>query len=507
MFAGRYFAPRYWAGRFFAREGSAASAEGSYFGGRYFASRYFAPRYFSLTSGEGAGPSLPAGYLHARAGIFLAGVTHCGLVPREPVVTIGGVVRGIRLVEGFQITHVLGQPSVCTLQCYGYRPIVGQQLVIADESASSRLIFGGLITAVRRRVQRDANIIWDVAADDWSGLINAYQPVYLRLEDVAVNVAINRILAFTDPALAIRPGLIPASLGRISQTFEGTDVMTAIGTIAGAVNAYYRLTPWKRIDLFQGEALDGNALVLDNDTRARDIGLETLLNQQRTRVQYEGGGGSLTALASVGATTLEVDECGWYDPAGGTVRVGVTFPTYTGVSAESGPGLLTGCAGVTEDLPQGAKVNLWHQATDAAAVTARASLLGGGLSGIAIAYARDERLNRSTLAGLADRELAWGKDPTESLTWTDDGIFWWPGKLVTVDLTETGKIVQGDATNTAPSVSGELRLQSVAIRFHGAREEAADYPAGTVPPVKLTRDMIARPGRRASVVDILVGAP
>jgi hypothetical protein len=503
MFASRYHAGRYHASRYAAFGVGSGASSGAYHPARYKPRRHHATRYVAIDGEASGGVEPPDGYCHARAGVMLCGVTRCGLVPMDALVRVGGVTRGVRFHPGINIQHTLGQASSCTFQASGYRPIPGQQVIVSDESAGGRLLFGGVITRVQRRIIRRQHVFWDCACTDWTELANSYAKVYLRLDNVAVNVAIRRVLAFTDPALGLRAGSIPASLGRVTQTFEGEDVMTAIAMIAAAANAFMRLTPWKRIDLFQGEALDGNDLVLGDTTPYRHASLEESIDQQNTVVDQEGGGGTLTVLAPFGGTTLDVDECGWYSDSGGVVRVGHVFVTYAGRSAASGAGQLTGCTGISEDLPQGASVFVWETASDPTAIANRAALLGGGLSGVAVFVSRDNRLSRQSAAGHAAQVLAWQGEKADDLSWTTDNRHYWPGKIVTVNLPNTGKLHASDSTDTAPAVVGELRLQAVAINFRGDREASINH-ALPLPPVRFHRHAQARPGRHASVVDILV---
>lgn len=106
------------------------------------------------------------------------------------------------------------------------------------------------------------------------------------------------------------------------------------------------------------------------------------LTQVRTRITVIGGGTQTTAPVAAGATSISVEDCSWFAGTGGTVLARNQIITYTGTSAASGPGNLTGvpAAGtgcINTALLQGDEVQVYVQRNDAAAQTALAALEGG----------------------------------------------------------------------------------------------------------------------------------
>lgn len=113
-----------------------------------------------------------------------------------------------------------------------------------------------------------------------------------------------------------------------------------------------------------------------------DLEYQLDLSQVRTRVTAVGGGGTTTAPVAAAATTIPVNECAWYSATGGTILARGQYLTYTGRSAASGPGNITGvpAAGtgsISIALLQGDEVQVVVTQNDATAQSALAALEGG----------------------------------------------------------------------------------------------------------------------------------
>lgn len=182
-----------------------------------------------------------------------------------------------------------------------------------------------------------------------------------------------------------------------------------------------------------------------------------------------------TVGPSAADTSLQVQELSFYASGGGWVEVSGQLIRFTGRSAASGAGTLTGVpasgigaltvsvpydtpvinwphltgvSGVLYSLNKGDALNLLVTVNDGFAQSAMATYVGG--DGIHELYESDNRLSETEATDRANALLTLMKDP-----------------LVTVDYdtrdqtTRTGRTVA--ITLTAPSVSGTFKIQSVTL--------------------------------------------
>jgi hypothetical protein len=74
-------------------------------------------------------------------------------------------------------------------------------------------------------------------------------------------------------------------------------------------------------------------------------------------------------MVAAGATTVAVDEIGWYSASGGTVRAGTVIFTYTGRDADSGPGNSRAAAASRTRSRRANRSTSWCTVDDATAQT------------------------------------------------------------------------------------------------------------------------------------------
>jgi hypothetical protein len=442
-------------------------------------------------------PPTETTYEHARSNVCRAGVAVAGLAPYRLRCTIGGVERGMQ-IQGFSVTHTLGQASSCSVRTTGFSVAKGQEIRIADDGVQN-LIFGGTIMKRRRPIQSGGPVIYELLCADWIWLMNKDARVFERFDNVGANTAVRRILSYCDPTLAIRPGSIPQALGNVTVTCEGDTVWDAIGRVAKAANAYVHVTPMKAVDLFQDQPPNAQTLLLhDAGGGVKNLIVEDFLDQVRNRVWYAGGGAQATGVAPAGGTAIGVEECGWFATSGTALADGMPI-SYTGRSVGSGPGSLTGVSGLTRDVPLGALVQVLVKVNDATRQTALAAVLGGGLTGVAIYYQADRAVSVAEATGRANQHLQFYGDAIDQIMCTVDDHTpgqreWEAGRLVDVDVED----------DTGESTTGTFRIASVVI--HGRQDTFAPGHAYGTRSLSLERDITLRPGMRQSVVDLLVDA-
>ena len=188
-----------------------------------------------------------------------------------------------------------------------------------------------------------------------------------------------------------------------------------------------------------------------------------------------------TLACAAGDTSIRVLLLENFSGSGGWVRLAGQLVSYTGRSASSGEGTLTGipssgvgsvlvavaggeevvnvphltgipasgAGAIVTALQKGDEVNLLAVRNDAAAQTALAALIGG--DGIQEEYIQDRRLSLTEADDRGDALLALHKDPIEAVTYTTHDKRTASGKEITVNL------------GAPTSVSVTLTIQRVTI--------------------------------------------
>lgn len=377
---------------------------------------------------------------------FTLGTEDLGAFTHAFSVVVAGTTRttGFDLDE-FTITYTLGRPSTLRAVVVGFTPSPGQEIVVCDGGIGGRRLFGGHIVAVTlapTRVQGDRRA-YVIDCQDYSWLLDRYARVTAVYEDIGYNTCANRIIkSFTDGGF--RPGSVASSLGRVTRIeFTQETVRNALERLADAAEAYLHISPTKHIHIFQAPThLAANVVALqDADPSFSRLSRTLDYTDIATRIEVRGGGSLTTADVIAGATTIPVAECRWYAGTGGRVLIEQQEVTYTGVSAASGPGTLTGCAGITRAIPSGVTVDVFVRVNDSSAQTALAAVLGGGASGVSVEYVADARLTVGEATGRANKLLSHRKAGSDVLSYTaydevtDAAAYAVPGKLAYVDLT------------------------------------------------------------------------
>lgn len=330
------------------------------------------------------------------------------------------------------------QPNTCDGTFRGFTPSEYQEIKVFNGGVDVGvpLFIGNLLNVTGDSTRKAERVSFPLHAVDPRWLIDRYALVTKRYNAVGVGTIVADILAnYTNGGFTL--GYCPMTLGNPDITFRAERVSSCLARLAKAVGATARVYYTKRVSIAITHDDEGNSLSLtDSSLEHWDVKSAADGTQIRTRVIYEGGGSVATAVAGASGTTIDVEESGWYSATGGTVRAGLNFVTYTGVSAASGPGTITGCSGITHDIPQGENVNVYIQADDAAAQAALAALLGGGLSGIAVHYLSDGRLSIDECQKRADAALDQYTSALKTIQYTTTNPYTRAGRFVTVNVTK-----------------------------------------------------------------------
>jgi hypothetical protein len=400
----------------------------------------------------------------ARSGEFRSGQARSGDSSLEPLsVTVGGVTT-TTLWSDLEIRLDLEAPGTASGRFMSSSIAAGEAVEVWRGGVGVGVpLFGGTALQLAPRSKRfSERITTDVTATDYRWLLNQPTRVTTRFQAIGVNVAVHTLINSFAPAGFVA-GYLPSTLGNIGEMqFTDETFTRALDRIAAQVDggAYWTLDPEKRVSMWPTSEdpphLAGVALAVTDATsaqRAPKVDLD--LTGVRTRVICEGGGSQASALALIGATEVAVDETGWYNTAGGDARAAQTVFTYTATSPSAGPGVLTGCSGITDDIPQGETVYVREQADDAGAQTVLATLIGG--SGIAVHVVKDGRINAASAAQRATAELTFYDALVRGLSYeTDEEVHTLPGRTIAVSITRPAVIAQ------------TVRAQRVTIRKQGA---------------------------------------
>lgn len=401
----------------------------------------------------------------ARSNACRAGVTYAGLAARTFTVALGGVTRtDVQQNVNFTLSKTLDGDQTLTLTVGGTAPEEGQDVLL---TLGGELFFGGTVQRVRSVVTGQL-VKWECACSDWWWLLNRYARVTGTFSG-GVNSVVARLLA-TYSNGGFLPGYLPQTLGDISITCDDEPLGDVLRRVAkganGGAGAFIRLTPFKRVDIATSFP-DGLTLTLVNGSDQRTIVRESMLDQVRTRVRARGKGAQTTEIVSfAAASTLPVADCSIFADSGSVWVAGMGPVAYTGRSATSGPGLLTGCTGVTDDIAQGTLVQVYVEVNDATAQSDLATKLGGGRSGIATHSIANEAWSLAEATAMAGAHLTLLKAPQVALTIAGVAV-----PAAQMLRQEVGAVLAASVT-VPMTVSGDYRVQQVTVSAFSSMAES-----------------------------------
>jgi hypothetical protein len=403
-------------------------------------------------------------YLHSRSGIARSGVTHAAWVPPSHEIRINGTVRTSSVPYGWTIVdRVDGTPSVFTFRLKAaVTPAVGHRVLVKYATPDDYLFVGTLLQIDQTNWMDDGLFEWSCVAlgDHW--LLDRYDLVLARYQSTGVRSMVVDILSrFTNGgSTPFTAGYIPSSLGNLDMEFTFETVTGALNRIARAVDAYWEVTPFRAINLFQTP----NEAALPTVTIANAIRVRYRedLTQVRTRSLFQGQGSTAAAAANVGASTIAVEDTTPFSDSGGTVVSGPQTITYTGRTMASGPGSLTGVSGIVFDIDIGDPVDLLVEIEDSGAQTALATLLGGGLSGQATHRQQDGRISQGEATGRATADVAAFGGALAELDFTTLHRHMKIGRELVVSL------------SGSTSISGTYRIQQITTEHRVSKRGTLD---------------------------------
>ncbi len=379
--------------------------------------------------------------MYARSGKARAGATRSDYYQPYPVVLINGVDKtAFTLKHTIVVDNLLNeQVDTATLSVYGFDPIAGQTIVIGSGASTNRVFGGTILRTHQRSVRGYAKKIYDLECVDWTWTLNKRRAFKVYTVGTAANVAVADLVTTYAPTFGTSKVKTGAPMLTGDLVFRGTPIMDAIQQIAQTVG--WRAYPdYDKVLHFFSTETDQTPAALQASNYQFD-GLDYVLDlsQIQTRVYGAGGGAQTTAAVAVGASSIPVNECGWYSASGGSaIDAHANRITYTGVSASSGPGNITGVSGITTAIMQGDAINVFIQKDDAAAQTALAALIGGGDDGIREGWIEDGRWSLATATNQAQAQLDTFKNQDVRGSYTTFDKLTKAGKTVSINISQRG---------------------------------------------------------------------
>lgn len=280
----------------------------------------------------------------ARVGHMRLGASRVGYYQPTLTMTINGVARYARAVEGLRITDELdGTPNTATFRVSGFTPVHGQEVRIGLGGLNrGQIIFAGHILRVTQiYVGGAANIQYDLFCISYEWLLNRRSVTGKFTATSATDI----VLWIMEETSGFTTTAVEDDLPSIDEiTFTNVQVGDALDRVAKRIGASWivdytkvlhfglTITPWSSaihsITTADPHSMEGIAQTVD-------------LSQVRTRIPVTGGGSVTLAAIEAGAQDLPVDDPSWYDADGGTVEVGPQHVTYTDVEI-GGDGAIIG---------------------------------------------------------------------------------------------------------------------------------------------------------------------
>ena len=351
--------------------------------------------------------------MYARSGLMRSGASRSGYYNEVFHMTIGGIARG-HLTRKYspEIVKTLGAGgNTASVIVWGFTPAVGEEIIIGSGSIGNRL-FGGTIVRVQD-IHLKGKTFYLVDAVDWTRQLSR-RLVSKRYTSQALHlIALDLISTFGVGFTANNVVLSSPTIDFIEFTKESMPSaltrLCARGASAGVRWNWY-VDESKDVHVFDSEVSQAPRPLEAGNYSYWGLSLERDVSQRFTRAVVEGGGSRTTAGVAAGATSIPVEDCTFFSDTGGTLKSGSQSDiTYTGRSASSGPGSLTGVpasgpGSITIALGNGQDVNLLAIVDDAASQAAIASAEGG--DGIYERYFSDRRLSLAGATELGAAQLS-----------------------------------------------------------------------------------------------------
>jgi hypothetical protein len=333
----------------------------------------------------------------ARSGIARAGAVRAGYYLQRPFLLLNGANRSQNLDTGTLrvIDRQNDQADTATFDVTGIDLVEGSQVIIASGLSNLRVFGGRVMRTTQKSVRANATKQWSAVCTDWTYDLAKHTVTKRYAAGQAAHVVFLDLIATFAPA-----GFTTKNVKTNSPTltgdlvFIGTNLLVALAQVKDAASAaagvpwYLNVDPYQDLHFFDVEATALPKPIVVGNFTYDQLEIDKVITEISTRLLVAGGGSTTTSATAVGATSIAVDDCAWYAATGGTlVTPYADLVTYTGRSAASGPGNITGipasgAGSITTAIKERDRVSLWVSVDDTAGQNALKVLLGGNDDGI-----------------------------------------------------------------------------------------------------------------------------
>lgn len=320
----------------------------------------------------------PKSRLEARSGVARSGATRSNYCTQWAFLFIGGAERTNRLIKGsLDVTFFLNQQkNTARMKVWGFDPQPGQLVQICSAAPTAPIFTGTVIRTTQNSVPRNQINIYDVECVDYLWLLNRRRVTRRYAAGTPSNfVVLDLMQSFSTGFTTVNVQAGGPPIGQTS--FRGDLLSNAIQQICDQSGWHFYVDALADAHFYLSEALAQPTTLTPVTYNYEELQYQLDLTQVRTQVTAIGGGGQATAQAAVGASSIAVNETGWYTGSGGLALSGENLITYTGRSTSSGAGNLTGVSGVANVILVGDTVSVRSSKSDIAAQTALIALEGG----------------------------------------------------------------------------------------------------------------------------------
>lgn len=399
---------------------------------------------YSLSGVMRAGASR-SGYFRALVAVSIAGVT----------LTTRALKPSIRIID--EINEI---PNTAVMKVRGGSgaPTKGMEVIIGLGNLTNRIFAGHILTVTQAQPRRNQKkVTFDLDCIDYSWQLDWKRVTGKSWSSTAAGTVVSDIVAAFAPAFTVR-----VETGLTSVDFQSNHderVSDALSRLMKMVGGYWYVDYDRVVHAFVNPEPDANitALSSSND-HFWELEYSEDITQTRTRARVTGGASTTTAVASIGDTTLAVDDTRLFGSSGGYALVGANQITYTGKSTTMGPGNLTGIpssstGSILTAIAQAESVRVLAIAEDATAAAAIAALVGTG-DGFLEHSVEDGQLGDPAARQRASGELIQNKNFDKRVSYKTRDLFAKSGKVIQVSLTNS---------ETGQAISGTFQIQRVLI--------------------------------------------
>jgi hypothetical protein len=405
---------------------------------------------------------------YSIAGTMRAGASRSGYYPKTAYVFVNSVNQSSSLiVPSLSIEDVIDDgantASFRVRGSSGFTPLKYQRVQVSLGTTSNR-IFSGYILRRQLLVKKASTRYprWQLDCVDATWVINHKRCTPCDYTSTSATTIITDLM--TASGLGFSVTRVETGMPAIDfQSNHKETLGQAFTRVMKMVNGWWYIDEDEVVHAFITPESSNlpTALEVDSD-HWWGFSYSDDASQVRNRQYLKGGGSSTTAAVAAGAAIVPLDDVTRFGSLGGKAYHNTNIIIYTGKSASTGPGNLTGCSGISNPIEQGAQISVYATQDDTASQSTIAAAVG--TDGIIEEFSEDSRLNDAAAsdAAFGKIELFGDPDSDQTVEYTTRDIKAKSGKTLTVNI------------STPVAISTTLVIQRV--RVYGFDPNCLRYP-------------------------------